>query len=471
MAGNRPEKAGLTRRQTILAGAMCGAALALPGTVFAAARKGQPLHESKPNIIFILADDLGFADLSCYGHNYQTPNIDRLAAEGVKFTQAYANSAICSSTRTALITGRYQYRLPVGLDEPISGKKDDLGLDPAHPTMPSLLRKAGYRTALVGKWHLGHPPKFGPLKSGYDSFYGIHHGWAYYFDHHQAPPEGLYHNDMQTPQLGYMTDVLGDRAVEEIRSAKAAGKPLFLSLHFTAPHWPWETPEDALASPEIADPQNYDAGSIAIYQKMLTGLDRNVAKVLTALEETGQTDNSIVIFTSDNGGERFSDTWPLTGMKGELLEGGIRVPVVMRWPGRIQAGSACDQVTMSMDWLPTLLAAGGGAQNPAYPSDGIDLWPILNGTQAVHPRKLFWRYKAHEQAAFRDGDWKYLKLDAHEWLFNVVDDARERANRAAHEPERFARMKAEYAQWSAKMLPYPANSDSHSNKGLTADRY
>jgi arylsulfatase A-like enzyme len=389
----------------------------------------------------------------------------------VKLTRAYANSAVCSPSRTALITGRYQYRLPVGLDEPLTGERDDLGLPPSHPTLPSLLRERGYYTALVGKWHLGDPPQFGPLMSGYDSFHGVLHGWEWYFNHGTPAPGGLYHNERQVPHVGYMTDILGNRAVEEIGIAESRKQPLFLSLHFTAPHWPWQGPDDAAAAQDIVDAQNYDGGSIRTYQKMIASMDGNVAKVLDALDRAGVADNSIVIFTSDNGGERFSDTWPLTGMKGELLEGGIRVPALIRWPGRLRAGTICNQATISMDWLPTLLAAAGGAPDPAYPTDGANLVPILSGLEPPRERRLFWRLKSNEQAAYREGDWKYLKLGGQEWLFNLAEDERERANRRQAQPARFARMKTEYEAWDRSMLPYPASTYSHNIHGLTADKY
>ena len=227
--------------------------LALAGITYVRSAWAQP---TKPNIVFIMADDLGYADVSCYGQrDYTTPNVDRLAIEGLRFTQGYANSPVCSATRTALITGRYQYRLPVGLEEPIGPlTPKDIGLPPSHPTLPSLLRKAGYGTALVGKWHLGYLPDFSPLKSGYDQFFGILGGAADYFNHGadavRAYPlpipfaSQLHEQEVPVERHGYMTNLLGDRAVQTVEAYAKSKEPFLLSLHFTAPHWPWEGPDD-----------------------------------------------------------------------------------------------------------------------------------------------------------------------------------------------------------------------------------
>jgi arylsulfatase A-like enzyme len=205
---------------------------------------------------------------------------------------------------------------------------------------------------------------------------------------------------------------------------------------------------------------------------MVQRMDAGIGQVLAALRRRGLERDTIVVFTSDNGGERFSDVWPLIGMKGELLEGGVRVPGLVRWPTAIRPGSRSDQVMISMDWLPTLLKAVGGAPDPAYPSDGEDLLEVLTGAAAARPRKLFWRYKASEQAAVRDGPMKYLKMGAHEFLFDIAADEHERADLKEARPEVFARLKADFAAWNAGMLPYPAESFSENPKSLGyADRY
>jgi arylsulfatase A-like enzyme len=322
-----------------------------------------------------MADDLGFADLSFTGQrSFATPNIDRIAREGLFLRQSYANSAVCSATRTGLITGRYQYRLRVGLEEPLAAPNENLVLPAGHPTLPSLLRAAGYRTSLVGKWHLGVSATAGPVPSGYESFYGIYPGGTDYFRHSKADNVGggneLNDGNAPSEDRGYLTDLFSQRAVREINQVRTDSRPFFLSLHYTAPHWPWEGPEDEAVAATIKELVNRDGGNLEIYKRMVLAMDRGVGKVLAALKAAGVARNTIVIFTSDNGGERFSDTWPFVGAKSELLEGGIRVPFFLRWPARVAAGSRSEQVNISMDWVPTLLAAAGLAPDPAAVRSG-----------------------------------------------------------------------------------------------------
>jgi arylsulfatase A-like enzyme len=458
-------------RRDLIAGAAGTLALATAGRVAAQA--------GKPNIVFILADDLGFADVSCYGQrDYLTPNIDRLALEGMRFTQAYANSAVCSATRTALITGRYQYRLPVGLEEPINASTpQNIGLPPSHPTLPSQLRNAGYRTALIGKWHLGFLPDYSPLKSGYEHFFGIFGGAADYFnhgaDHARTGAESyqLHEEEVPVDRHGYMTNLLGDRAVDTIAGYAGSKEPFLLSLHFTAPHWPWEGPDDEAESKRIRNIFHRDGGTQKTYGKMVQSLDANIGRVLQALDVHGLSENTIVVFTSDNGGERFSKTWPFSGMKQELLEGGLRIPAIARWAGHIAAGSVSDQPMITMDWLPTLLAAGGTRPDPAYPSDGENLAPALSGA-GPHPRKFYWRYKAGSQRAVRDADWKYLRIAGNEFLFDVSLDPRERANLRERYPDVFNRLKGDWEAWNATMLEERPRPAAYGNPGdVVADHY
>lgn len=421
-----------------------------------------------PNVVFILADDLGWADLSVYGQSgYATPRLDQMAAEGVRFTQAYANSAVCSATRFALITGRYQYRLRGGLEEPIDGEVH--GLPPDHPTLPSLLRDAGYETALIGKWHLGLPPDFGPLRSGYERFFGNLGGAVDYFTHRpgigdDVDPD-LWEGEVPVERTGYYTQVLADEAAAYIRGRASSARPFFLSVHFTAPHWPWEGPGDAAVAREMRDLYHADGGSIQVYAEMVQALDTAVGLVLDALAETDTADDTVVVFTSDNGGERFSKTWPFVGQKTELLEGGLRVPTLMRWTSRLRP-QVHDQVTMSFDWLPTLLAAAGAAPDPAYPSDGEDILPILLGDEPLHDRTLFWRYKAQQQRALREGRWKYLKINEHEFLFDVEADQRERANLKDRHRDVFERLRSRWLEWDARFLPITDDVYTH---GVTPD--
>ncbi|PUA30815.1 MAG: twin-arginine translocation pathway signal protein [Cellvibrio sp. 79] len=430
----------------------------------------------KPNIIFILADDLGYADLSVYGQRaFKTPVLDKLAQEGLRFTQHYANSAVCSATRFGLITGRYQYRLPGGLEEPLSSSANNIGLPPEHPTLPSLLKKQNYKTALFGKWHLGSLPTFGPLKSGYDTFFGNYGGALDYFTHKSNvgpdAKESLYEGEVPVEKVGYYTDLIADRAVDYIK-AHDKKDPFFLSLHFTAPHWPWEGPEDEAVAQQIKSLFHYEGGSLETYGKMVVALDTAIGRVLKTLDQQKLGKNTIVIFTSDNGGERFSDTWPFTGQKTELLEGGIRVPGIIRWPAAIKGGQVSEQVAISMDWVPTLLAAAGSSPDPAYPSDGENLLPILLGSTPEKTRTLFWRYKGNSQRAIRSGDWKYLKIANNEFLFNLKEDVRERANYAETNPDVFNQLKSRWDEWNGTMLALSEKSSTHVVDGKSqADRH
>ena len=405
----------------------------------------------KPNFIFILADDLGYADLGCYGcATDSSPNLDRLAREGLRFSNGYANSGVCSPSRFAIATGRYQHRLQGGWDEPLRGGSADHGLPPEHPTMASLLRDGGYRTALVGKWHMGDLPHFGPLKSGYDEFFGIRGGAADYFKHGSRAPD-LWEGDERIEKPGYLTDLISDRAVDFIRRQDAS-KPFLLSLHYNAPHWPWETRDDQAESQRMSDIRHLDGGSISTYLRMVHHMDEGIGRVMAALDEAGLKQNTLVVFTSDNGGERFSNSYPLEGRKMDLLEGGIRVPYIVRWPGRLGAGETTDRLAIGMDWLPTFLAAAGLSADPAYPLDGIDLFG-----EAVE-RNLYWRMVFREQRAVRSGSWKYLSIEGNEFLFDLARDERERANMRDRYPDKFAELRDAYDAWSDSMPPLPPDA-------------
>ena len=441
-----PNVRDITRRDVLRSTALGMAALAT------GARHATAEQSDRPNIVFIMADDLGYADLACYGRpDLHTPNIDALANSGFRLLSAYANSAVCSATRTALITGRYQDRLPVGLEEPLAGNRDNVGLPPDHPTLPSLLKKAGYGTTLVGKWHLGVLPKFGPLQSGYDHFYGFRRGAVDYYTH----SNDLWDGDIQVHEAGYLTDLLGDRAVHVINEYARMRQPFLLSLHFNAPHWPWEAPGDQAESERLKGHRlaDFDGGSQKTYQRMIQQMDLQVGRVTDALRANGILENTIIVFTSDNGGERFADTWPFTGRKTELLEGGLRIPAIFHWPARIHNARTSDQVAITMDWFPTLLAAAGTAPDPQFPPDGINLLPILLGTSTPVERSLFWRYKANTQRAARIGDYKYLKILKNTFLFNVVEDPMERANLRDRHRDIYDRIESAWFEWNSTMLP------------------
>ena len=425
----------------------------------------------RPNIIFIVADDLGFADLGCYGGRNArfgpvSPVLDQLAARGLMLTQGYANSPVCSPTRFALMTARYQYRLRGAAEEPLSSRTRDsttLGLPTSIPTLPSMLREAGYRTALVGKWHLGYPPSFGPLRSGYEEFFGPMSGGVDYFTHRatNGTPD-LWQGEDEHSAEGYLTDLITQRAVDYIGRHAAgalAGTPFFLSMHYTAPHWPWETREDHALAEDVRDNLfHLHGGNIHTYQRMIHHMDEGIGAVADALRAQGLLEDTLIVFTSDNGGERFSDNWPLVGGKMDLTEGGIRVPWIAHWPAMIAPGGISTQLCMTMDWSATMLDVAGAQAHPDYPLDGMSVRRILEDSRVQFDRPLYWRMKHRGQRALRSGDWKYLRVDGVDYLFNIAEDARERANHAARQPERLGQMRTAWEAWDATMPPIPADA-------------
>ena len=423
-----------------------------------------PPPTAPPNILFILADDLGYGDLSCYGRpDYRTPSIDRLARDGLRFTSNYTAAAVCTPTRVALMTGRYPARLPVGLAEPLAYGDTSVGLPPEHPTVASRLKQVGYDTALIGKWHLGYLPEHGPLRHGFDEFYGILSGGVDYFSH--RVPSGkldLHEGNVTVDQAGYMTDLLTERGLQYIRRRHAA--PFYLALHYTAPHWPWEGPTDTATSRalrQVADTAAHkfvrgyaDRGSLGVFSAMMQRLDEGVGRLLGALHDAGLERDTFVVFTSDNGGERFSYSWPMSAGKTTLREGGIRVPAIVRWPGSVPAGRTTDQSIITMDWTATLLAVGGATPDSAYPLDGLDLSPLCRGRPVSFDRTLFWR-TSREDAA-RVSRWKYLRTEGQDSLFDIPRDPGESADLSAYEPERLNGLRDAFKKWNAGMLPRPA---------------
>ena len=441
-----------TRRKFIgsIAG---GAALLLPHDKITFAQSSP--RPSRPNVVFILADDLGWGDLSCYGRpDYQTPNLDLLASQGIRFTDAYSASAVCTPTRCGFLTGRYPGREKIGLFEPLTGPSQKVGLDPQVPTIASLVKKSGYETALIGKWHLGFRPEWGPNAHGFDEFFGVLAGAADYHLHKNplGDPD-LYENLTPVQRTGYLTDLLTARAVEYIQRRRSA--PFYLSLHYTAPHWPWQ---DRKGGERIdftrtsKDPLTMRAGgSLKLYAEMMRSLDDGVGRVMRALKAAGLERNTLVIFTSDNGGERFSYQWPFSGEKGELLEGGIRVPAIVRWPGVVPAKRVTKQMAISMDLTATILAAAETTAADGYPLDGMDLLPIMKGASPVQDRTFFWRI--YDQDAVRKGNWKYFRNGAQRRLFDLSFDDHEQADFSSKQPEMLQQLAAEFEKWNQQMLP------------------
>jgi arylsulfatase A-like enzyme len=441
-----PSLRDVDRRSFIQALAATAAMISAP-SCFA----GPSRRRAMPNIVLIMTDDLGYGDVGFTGATaYATPAIDRIAKQGVILTDCYSAAPVCSPTRVALMTGRYPAREVAGLHEPLT--RHPVGLPATPPTLARLLKDAGYRTSLVGKWHLGTDPEYHPLRHGFDEFYGFLGPAVDYVtkrdtEHLQA----LFH-DGETPVVpeGYLTDLLTERA-ERVIAASGDGRPFFLSLQYNAPHWPWQAPGDA-AYPDSVAPQA--GGSPATFAAMMRSLDDGVGRVLAALDRQGVSQDTMVIFTSDNGGERFSHMGPFSHGKMTLSEGGIRVATAVRWPAQLPAGSTCAQVAVTMDWTATMYALAG--VTPPRPLDGIDLLPALKGTAPV-ARELCWRItQRRTQRAVRSGDLKLI-VDADGTRLHDLDaDPGEKADLAATRPEDRTRLEERLAAWEREMLaPIP----------------
>jgi arylsulfatase A-like enzyme len=415
-------------------------------------------QDTRPNIVYMMADDMGYADLSCYGRkDYETPNLDRLCSQGIKFMNAYANAPVCTPTRVALFTGRYPARVPVGLHEPLDWNHIDssVGLSASHPSISSLLKKAGYETYLVGKWHLGFGPKYSPVKHGFDEFLGFHGGAIDYVSHTDASGNNdLYENDKLITREGYITDILTERAVDIIK--RTHSKPFFLCVTFNAPHWPWQAPGDKVYARGFANWQQ--GGSASTYGAMVKSLDTAVGKIVRAIDELNLGSNTVIIFTSDNGGERYSDNGIYKGRKMSLWEGGIREPAFVRWTGRIKENSMTNQVATTFDWTATILSLAQAKIDRKYSLDGMDLTGVLTGQQKEFDRTLYWRISQRRQnKAVRDGKWKWLQDEkGNEYLFDLVSDPVEKNNLKNDFPDAFEKLKKEFAGWEKKMLkPLP----------------
>lgn len=461
---------GMTRRRFAGLAAAGAAAAAVPSWVPANAASEEPFrafgrkHLPRPNILVILADDLGWADLSCYGApEIRTPNLDKLAASGVRFTNGYSASSVCSPTRFGLYTGRYPGRLAGGLKEPIATPNEIDGIPLDHPTLASLLKGQGYDTALIGKWHCGYLPWFSPTRLGWDEFFGNFSGGLDYFSkiNHNGAYD-LFEDEVEYRDLRYYTKIITERATEFLRRDHDA--PWLLNLNFTTPHWPWEGPKDKAVSDGLTarikagEPNvlfHNDGGSLETYGEMVEDLDDSIGKVIGALRRAGELDNTLVLFASDNGGERFSYVWPFSGAKGQVLDGGIRVSTLLSWPGKLRSRQVDHEPVVTMDWTATLLELAGAKPDPGRPLDGVSLVDHLFRGKPLGERDLFWRMKG--QRALRRGDLKYVQLtDGIDRLYDVGADSHEQANLAKKRASDLASLRQSWEQINATLIPYPS---------------
>jgi len=402
----------------------------------------------RPNVVIFLTDDMGYADIGSFGATeIKTPHTDRLAREGIKFTHCYSNGPVCTPTRAALMTGRYQQR--VGLEWAITPKDKGIGLPVRETTIAAMLKGAGYRTALFGKWHLGWEREFGPNAHGFEEFFGLLGGNHDFYSHRNI--EGtldLWENTVAVERSGYTTDLIAERAEKWVD--QHAREPFFLYVAFNAVHWPFQAP----GRPEdVRQRATWTAGNRADYIRMVESMDQAVGRVLAALDRNGVARDTLVIFTNDNGGERLSDNRPLFHHKGTLWEGGIRVPGLMRWPSRIPAGKTTEQVAASMDFAATVLAAAGVQPPAGRALDGIDLLPVAEGKKSPIERTLCWRINRDErkQRAVRKGKWKYIRDGSIELLFDLSKDPGERDNLGYRHPEILAQLRETLAVWEREM--------------------
>ncbi|NND98480.1 MAG: sulfatase [Pirellulaceae bacterium] len=409
----------------------------------------QSAAADQPNVLIILADDLGWADLGFQGStDIRSPHIDQLASHAIRFTDGHVTASVCSPSRAALMTGKYQQRFGHEANTPPS----DHGMDVDQSTMADAMKQLGYRTGVIGKWHLGDRDEFYPTRRGFDYFFGLREGSRSYFynakkDDRASSYKKIEENGQQVAFDGYLTDVLGDKAVEFVESDSQ--DPFFLFLSFTAPHGPMQATEHDLARFEtIADKKR------RTYAAMIWAMDRAIGRVLDALQSRGQADNTIVWFLSDNGGatNNGSVNLPLAGHKGIKFEGGIRVPFLMRWPKQFGGNTKYDSMVSAMDIFATSFAAAGGDVSTLQ-LDGVNLLPHLRNEVTTPPHEELYWHKLWF-SAMRDGPWKLIYVQDYGYaLYNLAEDLDESNNLAAADPQRVESMKERMNAWKKNMEP------------------
>ena len=453
----------MTRRMFLIR----SSGLAALSVVCPGSRSNGSQNKPQPNIVLIMADDLGYGDVGCYGcSDIHTPAIDSLAAEGVRFTTFYSNAPECTPTRTALLTGRYQHRvgglecaLGIGnvgrYDDAIRLRRtNDMGLPVEETSIACMLKDAGYVTAISGKWHLGYESKFFPLKHGFDSWFGSVGGSVDYFHHIEYTGEPvLYENDKLVKREGYLTDLITDEAVKFVQRRQRT--PFFLYVAYTAPHTPYQGPDDEKTEPI---PQaDYNKGSRETYGAMVERMDQGIGRILNGLNDAGLAENTLVIFMSDNGANSTGNNSPFSGYKGNLFEGGIRVPCIVKLPGVLARGAVSDQPCMTMDFSCSIVRAAGAKAPPGRAFDGMDILQAVSTKQPIQKRTLFWRARRalRTRKAVRDGSLKYICLqngdDVKEYLFDLERDPAEKKNLLDDQPENVRKLKTLLQNWQQEV--------------------
>ena len=440
-----------------LQAAILVAALTLSAVVQEA---GARAAETKPNILYIVADDLGWKDVGFHGSDIKTPTLDALAAKGAKLEQFYAQP-MCTPTRAALMTGRYPLRY--GLQTAVIPQGHTYGLATDEWLLPQALKEAGYETAIVGKWHLGHADKkFWPRQRGFDYQYGPLIGEIDYFTHKVDGKVDWYRNNEVVEEEGYSTTLLGDDAVKLIKEHDPA-TPLFLYLAFNAVHTPYQAPQKYLDQyKNIQDP------SRRAYAASATAMDEEIGRVIAALDQKGMLDNTLIIFQSDNGGTRDplfagaitdmskvvlpADNGPYRGGKGTLYEGGTRVVALASWPGHIKEGSTVNEMIHTVDLYPTLINLAGGHLGKNKPLDGMDVWGTISEGRPSPRMEVVYNIEPF-RAAVRQGDWKLIwrtLLPQSVELFNIAEDPSETKNLAAENPEKVSQLQKRANELAAR---------------------
>ena len=425
------------------------------------------LLAERPNIVFIMADDLGFGDLSCHGApDLSTPHLDRLAQQGMTFSDFYANAPVCSPTRAAFMSGRYQQR--IGLDNALYYQEMNRGLAADGVTLADSLQAAGYVTGLSGKWHLGYDRGRRPLQQGFDHFFGLLGGNHHYFQHmDRIGVPDLWLADRAISREGYTTDLITKDAVEFIDRNQA--QPFFLFVAHTAPHFPFQGPHDQA---KIVEPKrkSWQVGDRATYIAMVQHMDQRIGDLLAELDRLSLSSRTLVVFTSDNGGDVHSRNLPFSGGKSMLQEGGIRVPCLARWPAKLEPGTTCSVPAITMDWTATIRRVVGLKADPDL-EDGIDLLPLMQGEDVQAPgRALFWRRKSgpvrkvkNPSRAARKGDWKLLEMtdgSGNRSLYNLRSDPAESKNVIDEHPDLAQQLSGELDDWEASVRADNASQDS-----------
>lgn len=413
-----------------------------------AGARGWAAAQSRPNIVIIVSDDHGYADLSCYDHpqEVRTPNIDRIARSGVRFAQGYANAYVCAPTRAALLTGRYSQRYGF-----YTASDSRAGLPLDQVTLAAVLKREGYATGAFGKWHLGLEMPYHPCRRGFDEFYGfLGHGAHDYFNLRRDPDalfNAIRRNEQVIDDTGYLTDNLRREAVSFV--ARHEQRPFFLYLAFNAVHYPLQAPPEVIRKYDTGNPKR------DIYLAMLEREDAAVGALLDELEKRRLQQNTLVVFFSDNGGARAnaSSNGALRDFKQSVYEGGIRVPFMLSWPGRIRPDTVSREPVMSMDVMPTVCAAAGASLPKDVVFDGKDILPALTG-QASGPlhEAMFWD-GAEEKTAVRSGRWKLVNNRGKTELFDLDADLSEKNDLGPQRPEMVARLQASFDQWSKQNRP------------------